>query len=159
MGTLFFKMLITHLLALGYDKIIFDTSLKNTRPQYVYEKLGFRKLRIRYCWQNQAGELQSCVNRRPNFVRLSLNIAPASAGILFLSPENSRKNQDYSFIRFSRKRDFSNPRICVILICTNEYAPVAQLDRALDSDSKGHAFESHRAYHTCGAQIAHRSFL
>ncbi len=26
-------------------------------------------------------------------------------------------------------------------------APVAQLDRALDSDSKGHAFESHRAYH------------
>ena len=25
-------------------------------------------------------------------------------------------------------------------------APVAQLDRALDSDSKGHAFESHRAY-------------
>lgn len=27
------------------------------------------------------------------------------------------------------------------------YAPVAQLDRALDSDSKGRAFESHRAYH------------
>ena len=28
-----------------------------------------------------------------------------------------------------------------------QYAPVAQLDRALDSDSKGRAFESHRAYH------------
>lgn len=31
--------------------------------------------------------------------------------------------------------------------CKIEYAPVAQLDRALDSDSKGRAFESHRAYH------------
>ena len=27
------------------------------------------------------------------------------------------------------------------------YAPVAQLDRASDSDSEGRAFESHRAYH------------
>ena len=27
-----------------------------------------------------------------------------------------------------------------------EYAPVAQLDRALDSDSKGRWFESSRAY-------------
>ena len=27
------------------------------------------------------------------------------------------------------------------------YAPVAQLDRVSDSDSEGHAFESHRAYH------------
>jgi hypothetical protein len=26
-------------------------------------------------------------------------------------------------------------------------APVAQLDRASDSDSEGHAFEPHRAYH------------
>ena len=26
------------------------------------------------------------------------------------------------------------------------YAPVAQLDRVSDSDSEGHAFESHRAY-------------
>lgn len=29
---------------------------------------------------------------------------------------------------------------------TTEYAPVAQLDRALDSDSKGRWFESSRAY-------------
>ena len=27
-----------------------------------------------------------------------------------------------------------------------EYVPVAQLDRASDSDSEGRAFESHRAY-------------
>ena len=34
---------------------------------------------------------------------------------------------------------------------TTEYAPVAQLDRALDSDSKGRWFESSRAYqkHIC----------
>ena len=31
---------------------------------------------------------------------------------------------------------------------TTEYAPVAQLDRALDSDSKGRWFESSRAYHS-----------
>ena len=30
--------------------------------------------------------------------------------------------------------------------CKIEYAPVAQLDRALDSDSKGRWFESSRAY-------------
>jgi hypothetical protein len=33
-------------------------------------------------------------------------------------------------------------------------APVAQLDRALDSDSKGHAFESHRAYHVVADYIS-----
>ena len=32
------------------------------------------------------------------------------------------------------------------MCCKNEYAPVAQLDRALDSDSKGRWFESSRAY-------------
>lgn len=29
---------------------------------------------------------------------------------------------------------------------SERYAPVAQLDRVTDSDSVGHAFESHRAY-------------
>ena len=35
-----------------------------------------------------------------------------------------------------------------------KYAPVAQLDRVSDSDSEGRAFESHRAYQTCGQQFA-----
>ena len=34
----------------------------------------------------------------------------------------------------------------ISLAGTTEYAPVAQLDRALDSDSKGRWFESSRAY-------------
>ena len=35
----------------------------------------------------------------------------------------------------------------ISLAGTIKYAPVAQLDRALDSDSKGRWFESSRAYH------------
>ena len=37
--------------------------------------------------------------------------------------------------------------------------PVAQLDRALDSDSKGRAFESHRAYQKRKARFARLSFF
>ena len=36
----------------------------------------------------------------------------------------------------------------ISLAGTIKYAPVAQLDRALDSDSKGRWFESSRAYHS-----------
>ena len=48
-----------------------------------------------------------------------------------------------------RNNRFTNARKTGILY--HVLAPVAQLDRALDSDSKGHAFESHRAYqkHRC----------
>ena len=35
----------------------------------------------------------------------------------------------------------------ISLAGTTKYVPVAQLDRALDSDSKGRWFESSRAYH------------
>ena len=37
----------------------------------------------------------------------------------------------------------------ISLAGTIKYAPVAQLDRALDSDSKGRWFESSREYHPC----------
>jgi len=47
----------------GYEKIILDTNLNNNRAQHVYEKLGFRKVGIRYdCWKDQLGELQSAVD-------------------------------------------------------------------------------------------------
>ena len=36
----------------------------------------------------------------------------------------------------------------ISLAGTTKYVPVAQLDRALDSDSKGRWFESSRAYHS-----------
>lgn len=62
-GTLLLKMLITHLFANGYEKIILDTNLKNTRAQHVYEKIGFKRLRIRYdSWKDQLGVLQSCID-------------------------------------------------------------------------------------------------
>ena len=61
-GTRFLKMLIQGLFDVGYEKIILDTNLENTRAQHVYEKLGFRKLRVNYdSWRNQLGELQSQV--------------------------------------------------------------------------------------------------
>ena len=46
----------------GYKKIILDTNLNNTRAQHVYEKLGFKKIRVKNnSWKNQLGELQSSV--------------------------------------------------------------------------------------------------
>ena len=61
-------MLLSMLIAslfddLGYRKIILDTNLNNTRAQHVYEKLGFRKLRVlENSWKNQLGEWQSSVD-------------------------------------------------------------------------------------------------
>lgn len=47
----------------GYEKIILDTNLKNERAQHVYEKLGFKKVRINYdSWKNQIGELESSMD-------------------------------------------------------------------------------------------------
>ena len=61
-GTRFLKMLISGLFTSGYEKIIIDTNLSNTRAQHIYEKLGFQKLNIYYdSWRNQLGELQSQV--------------------------------------------------------------------------------------------------
>lgn len=63
LGTLLLKMLISALFANGYEKIILDTNLKNTRAQHVYEKLGFKKLRVNHnSWTDQLGELQSSVD-------------------------------------------------------------------------------------------------
>ena len=62
-GTQFLKMLIANLFANGYEKIVLDTNLDNTRAQHVYENLGFQKLRInRDSWTNQLGVLQSSVD-------------------------------------------------------------------------------------------------
>ncbi|HBN95193.1 MAG TPA: GNAT family N-acetyltransferase [Firmicutes bacterium] len=63
-GTRFLKMLIGCLFdEEGYEKIILDTNVKNTRAQHVYEKLGFREVGTRVdSWRNQLGELQSSVD-------------------------------------------------------------------------------------------------
>jgi len=63
-GSIFLKMLINSLFTdYGYQKIILDTNLKNTRAQHVYEKLGFQKVRVnRDSWKNQLGELQTSID-------------------------------------------------------------------------------------------------
>lgn len=62
-GTRILIMLIKYLFyEQGYEKIILDTNLKNTRAQHVYEKIGFRKVRIRHnSWRDQLGRPQSTV--------------------------------------------------------------------------------------------------
>ncbi len=63
-GTIFLKMLINSLfIDYGYQKIILDTNMKNTRAQHVYEKLGFRKVRVNEdSWKNQLGKLQTSID-------------------------------------------------------------------------------------------------
>jgi len=47
----------------GYKKILLDTNLNNLRAQHVYEKLGFRKMRVNTdSWVDQLGEKQSSVD-------------------------------------------------------------------------------------------------
>jgi len=63
-GTLYIKMLIESLFyTMGYEKIILDTNLNNTRAQHVYEKIGFKKVATNInSWTNQVGELQSSID-------------------------------------------------------------------------------------------------
>lgn len=63
-GTKLLKILISTLFyEYGYSKIILDTNLNNIRAQHVYEKLGFRKVRVNMnSWKNQLGELESSVD-------------------------------------------------------------------------------------------------
>ena len=63
-GKRFLKMLISCLFdEMGYEKIILDTNIKNTRAQHVYEKLGFRKVATRVdSWKNQLGESESSID-------------------------------------------------------------------------------------------------
>lgn len=62
-GTKATKMLISYLFNdMKVRKIVLDTNLNNTRAQYVYEKIGFKKTNIRIdSWTDQLGELQSAV--------------------------------------------------------------------------------------------------
>ena len=63
LGRVLLSMLIRRLFDLGYEKIVLDTNLKNIRAQHVYEKLGFRKVRVNIdSWTDQRGQLQSSVD-------------------------------------------------------------------------------------------------
>jgi RimJ/RimL family protein N-acetyltransferase len=63
-GTRYLYMLLNYLFNnLNYSKVVLDTNLNNKRAQHVYEKIGFKKIRINHnSWINQIGELQSSVD-------------------------------------------------------------------------------------------------
>lgn len=62
-GSALLKMLIGGLFSRGFGKIILDTNLNNTQAQHVYEKLGFRRVRVnRDSWTDQLGVPQSSVD-------------------------------------------------------------------------------------------------
>ncbi|WP_294351227.1 GNAT family N-acetyltransferase [uncultured Clostridium sp.] len=63
-GTTLLKMLINFLFNdMKVKEITLDTNLKNLRAQHVYEKLGFKKVRVNIdAWENQIHELQSSVD-------------------------------------------------------------------------------------------------
>lgn len=67
-GTKTIKMLIRYLFDdMKVRKIVLDTNLKNTRAQYVYERIGFKKTNIRIdSWKDQLGVLQSTVDYELN---------------------------------------------------------------------------------------------
>ena len=63
LGRIILSMLISWLFEQGFEKIVLDTNLTNKRAQYVYESLGFWKLRINYdSWTDQLGNKQSAVD-------------------------------------------------------------------------------------------------
>jgi RimJ/RimL family protein N-acetyltransferase len=71
-GARLLKMLISRLFTeMGYEKIVLDTNLNNVRAQHVYEKIGFRRLRVNHgAWRDQLGKPQSFVDyelRREGF--------------------------------------------------------------------------------------------
>ena len=48
---------------MGFGKIVLDTDLENLRAQHVYERLGFRRLRINSgSWRDQLGQVRSSVD-------------------------------------------------------------------------------------------------
>lgn len=64
LGKQYLSMLIRSLFEdLGYGKVVLDTNLKNERARHVYQRLGFRKVRVREnSWTDQLGEPQSTVD-------------------------------------------------------------------------------------------------
>ena len=63
LGRCILSLFLKELFSMGFQKIILDTDLENTRAQHVYELLGFRKVRVRKdSWVNQIGEPRSSID-------------------------------------------------------------------------------------------------
>ena len=62
LGRVILSLFIKELFKMGAKTIFLTTNLNNKRAQHVYEKLGFKKIRIEYdSWTDQLGEKQSTV--------------------------------------------------------------------------------------------------
>lgn len=62
-GRILLSMLIKELFAVGCETITLDTNLENKRAQHVYEKIGFRKIRVNTnSWKDQLGQSRSSVD-------------------------------------------------------------------------------------------------
>ncbi len=62
-GKRFLSLFINELFDTGYEKIVLDTDLENIRAQKLYEKVGFKRLRVhKNSWRNQVGEVRSSVD-------------------------------------------------------------------------------------------------
>jgi len=63
-GTILIQMLVKHLFEqLNMRRICLDTNLKNVRAQHVYEKCGFKKIRVnKDVWVDQLGVWQTSVD-------------------------------------------------------------------------------------------------
>ena len=63
LGRVILTLFIEELFKMSAKTIFLTTNLNNKRAQHVYEKLGFKKVRIDYdSWTDQLGEKQSIVN-------------------------------------------------------------------------------------------------
>jgi RimJ/RimL family protein N-acetyltransferase len=64
LGTKALNLLLAQLfLSQNVQKITLDTNQKNARAQHVYEKIGFRKVRVKYdAWKDQMGNLQTSID-------------------------------------------------------------------------------------------------
>jgi RimJ/RimL family protein N-acetyltransferase len=63
-GPILIQMLLEHLFVqLSMKRVILDTNLNNTRAQHVYEKCGFKKIRVNPdAWMDQTGVRQTSVD-------------------------------------------------------------------------------------------------
>lgn len=101
-GTALLSMFIDGLFNnLAFEKIVLDTNSENKRARHVYEKLGFRLVRVNAdAWKNQLGELQSSVDYEltPTLFALRKNTAvaatPSANSDMFITNGSTRETLD-----------------------------------------------------------------
>lgn len=160
LGTKFLNMLIGSLLYdMGYEKIILDTNVKNTRAQRVYEKVGFKRVGVRIdAWKDQLGELQSsidyvltkddflagegaCFSGRDLIVRQAENRDLGEIKIVvkeaFYRPGKNSQFNEWEFVDLVRKDAGFVPELCLVATLKGEMVGYILLSKAQIGASKG----------------------